>query len=146
MPRVCLGAHWISVIIAKATRQLDNIFANVDFGPAVLRDIGLTHSRYHEPSLDSHCALQHYEHVSSILLQGNRFSPLPSGHFFACLISFLFPNPWLPAFFRPTPVRTGTGLGQRQPLPAPGRTRLFARRGEVLPLLIYRQSYDEGIV
>ena len=45
----------------------------------------LTHCRYHEPSLDSSCALQHDGHVSSILLQENRFSPLPGGHFFLVL-------------------------------------------------------------
>jgi hypothetical protein len=50
-------------------------------------DMRLPHCRYHELSLDGSCALQHNEHVSSILLQENRFSPLPSGLFFACSVS-----------------------------------------------------------
>jgi hypothetical protein len=44
------------------------------------------HYRYHEPSLDSRCAMQHDAYVSSIFLQENRFNPPPGGYFFACLL------------------------------------------------------------
>jgi hypothetical protein len=48
-------------------------------------------SGYHESLLDDSCALQHDGLVSSILLQGNRFSPLLAGIFLP--VRFLGANP-----------------------------------------------------
>src|SRR4051812_25498317 len=42
---------------------------------------------HHQRSLDKTCAMQHHANVSSILLQENRFSPLPSGLFFGRTLS-----------------------------------------------------------
>jgi hypothetical protein len=39
------------------------------------RDMGWAYFRYHEPSLDGSCAMQHDASVSSIFLQENRFNP-----------------------------------------------------------------------
>lgn len=43
--------------------------------------MGCTYFRYHKPSLDNLCAMQHDEYVSSIFLQENRFNPPLAGIF-----------------------------------------------------------------
>ena len=71
--------------------------------------MGWAHFRYHEPSLDSSCAMQHDAYVSSIFLQENRFSPPPGGYFFARFSPVSRPRRPVSSIRFGT---TGTGLAQ----------------------------------